>query len=91
MIYIGDGLTDVPAMKMVNYHGGISIGVYEPNTRQKSKVKKLLEENRVTYVAAADYSTGKDLDVIIKSTIDQIAAKSSIEKFSKTSKKSKSK
>ena len=31
-IYIGDGETDVPAMKMVNLYGGTTIAVYNPNS-----------------------------------------------------------
>ena len=35
MIYIGDGETDVPAMKMINYQGGYSIVVYPPKEGQR--------------------------------------------------------
>ncbi len=35
IIYIGDGLTDVPAMKLVKEQGGVSIGVYAPKSKQK--------------------------------------------------------
>jgi hypothetical protein len=50
MIYIGDGATDVPAMKMLNYQGGTSIGVYPPNTRgAKTKAQELLQNNRANY------------------------------------------
>lgn len=84
MIYIGDGLTDVPAMKLVKEQGGVSIGVYAPNSRQKSKVEDLLSENRVSYVAPANYSDKSNLDMIIKATIDKVAAIESISKYSNT-------
>jgi hypothetical protein len=52
-----DGATDVPAMKMLNYQGGTSIGVYPPNTiGAKTKAKKLLKNDRANYIAKADYS-----------------------------------
>ena len=38
MIYIGDGETDVPAMKMINYHGGHSIVVYPPKEGQRGNL-----------------------------------------------------
>ena len=82
MIYIGDGLTDVPAMKLVKEQGGVSIGVYAPKSRKKLAVNQLLNENRVSYIAPADYTANSDLDKIIKATIDKIAAVESIVKFS---------
>jgi len=89
MIYIGDGLTDVPAMKLVKDKGGISIGVYDPNKRQRKKVENLLAEGRVSYVASANYSKGSELDQIITSFVDQISAKATVEKFAKQSSQTK--
>lgn len=81
MIYIGDGLTDVPAMKLVKDQGGTSIGVYAPKSRKKTEVEKLLGEGRVSYVAPANYSDRAELDQIIKATLDQVSAKASVQKF----------
>ena len=82
MIYLGDGLTDVPAMKLVKEQGGISIGVYEQNNTKIKNVKQLLKDNRVSYIAPADYSDKSEIDKIIKATIDKISAISSIKQFS---------
>ncbi|MEI6846700.1 MAG: HAD family hydrolase [Chlorobiaceae bacterium] len=81
IIYIGDGLTDVPAMKLVKDQGGTSIGVYAPKSKKKSEVEKLLDEKRVSYVAPANYSEGSELDEIIKAVLDQASAKASIEAY----------
>ena len=70
MIYIGDGETDVPAMKLLKTNGGTSIAVYDEN---KETAKTLLEQNRVNYIAKADYTDGSEIDAIIKSTIDRIS------------------
>ena len=72
MIYIGDGLTDVPCMKLVKVNGGQSIAVY-PRQR-KNKVVELLRNNRVNYLALADYSEGSELDGLVKQIIDQMVA-----------------
>lgn len=86
MIYIGDGLTDVPAMKLVKDQGGTSIGVYCPNTRGKSKVEQLLAEDRVNYVAPARYTENSDIERIVKATVNRIFEKESVGGFSKLNK-----
>ena len=84
MIYLGDGLTDVPAMKMMKLQGGHSVGVYPPQDDEaEQKVRKLLEQDRVDYVVPADYSEDKGIDKIIKAIIDQISAQQSISQFAK--------
>ena len=71
MIYIGDGLTDVPCMKLVKANGGHSIAVYGKNNRKK--VEELLVDRRVDFLAPADYGPGKDLDVLVKRIIDRMS------------------
>lgn len=73
MIYIGDSDTDIPCMKLVNVHGGHSIGVYHPETKDKEKVWRMMRDRRIRYFAPADYSEGLELDLLVKSIIDKTA------------------
>jgi 2-hydroxy-3-keto-5-methylthiopentenyl-1-phosphate phosphatase len=63
MIYIGDGLTDVPCMKLVKVNGGASLAVYKP--RQRHNIAELLINGRVNYLAPANYSKGRKLETIV--------------------------
>lgn len=71
MVYIGDGLTDVPCMKLVRTNGGHSIAVYQDS---KEKVNNLLLEGRVDYVLKADYSKGTELEKAVFAIIDKAEA-----------------
>lgn len=73
MIYIGDGLTDVPCMKLVKTNGGQSIAVYDED-KSKEAVQALKKAGRVNFVAAADYGQGSDIETIVKSIIKKIQA-----------------
>ena len=68
MIYIGDGMTDVPSMVLVKAAGGCSIVVYI-HAWQKKMCNQLLADGRVNYIAKADYSAGSRLFKIIQSQI----------------------
>ncbi len=71
MVYIGDGLTDVPCMKLVRANGGHSIAVYQEN---KEKVNELILQGRVDYVLKADYEKNSELEKAVFAIIDQAAA-----------------
>ena len=71
MIYIGDGLTDVPCMTVVKERGGESIAIYHRG--EKSVAKKLLKEKRVSFMCKADYSQGSELETIIKMIIEKMS------------------
>ncbi len=71
MVYIGDGLTDVPCMKLVKANGGHSIAVYQRN--EKRKVEELLLNQRVDFTAPADYSEGRELDRLVRKIIDRVS------------------
>lgn len=71
MIYIGDSDTDIPCMKLVNSYSGHSIGVFNPRTNDKSKVYKMMKDNRIKYFAPADYTENSELDKLVKAIIDR--------------------
>lgn len=71
MIYIGDGLTDVPCMTVVRDRGGESIAIYHKG--EEDKAYKLIQENRVGYIAYADYSKDCELENIVKQLIKKMA------------------
>ena len=81
MIYIGDSDTDIPCMKLVNTYGGHSIGVYNADTLDKTKVYKMMREGRIRYYAPADYSEGTQLDQLVKAIIDRTAANERLEEI----------
>jgi 2-hydroxy-3-keto-5-methylthiopentenyl-1-phosphate phosphatase len=74
MVYIGDSATDIPCMKLVNSYGGHSIGVYNPETGDKTKVLQMIKDNRIRYYAKADYTENSELDKLLKAIINKTAA-----------------
>lgn len=64
MIYMGDGLSDVPCMKMMRAYGGQAIAVYQASNWQG--VEKLLADGRVDFIFPADYREGMELDRTVR-------------------------
>lgn len=82
MIYIGDGITDVPCMKLTKDGGGVSIAVY---TEKNIKVARdLKNDERINYIAYADYSENSKLDTIVKKTIESMSINSELKELSKS-------
>lgn len=71
MIYVGDGLSDVPCMKMMRAYGGQAIAVYQESNR--TGVEELLRNGRVDFIFPADYQEGSPLDITIKNIIRKMA------------------
>lgn len=77
IVFVGDGETDIPCMRLVRDLGGHSIAVYDPNRRGASKkAQALVTEGRATIAASADYQTDSKIDVSIKAIIDKVSAQS---------------
>lgn len=81
MIYIGDGLTDVPCMKLVKLNGGKSIAVYQ--NRKRNQAQKLLRDRRVDFITRANYSAGSELETIVQDIIKKIAACNILQRHAK--------
>lgn len=74
MIYVGDGTTDIPCMRLVKNFGGHSIAVYNPEQKgARKEMGSLIRDNRVNFVCPADYSAGSEIDTVVKAIIDKIA------------------
>ena len=67
MVYMGDGLSDVPCMKMMRAYGGQAIAVYQASNRMG--VEDLLAKGRVDFIFPADYREGTALDETVKNII----------------------
>jgi len=75
MIFLGDGASDVPCMRLVKQQGGFSVAVYRPNsTKAKANSEELIGHKRVDFAVAADYREDKKLDIAVKRRIDLVAA-----------------
>ena len=76
MIYIGDGETDIPAMKTVKSQGGYAITVYPKRKRgARAKAKDLVKYDRAHIAVLADYRNKSNLDKAVKAIIDLVVAR----------------
>ena len=71
MIYVGDGLSDVPCMKMMRAYGGQAVAVYQKSNR--AGVEELLKNKRVDFIFPADYTEGSILDTTMKNIVRKMA------------------
>lgn len=69
MIFLGDGATDIPIMRLTRRNGGRSLAVYT----QRDSVRDLLSEGRVDAIVPADYRPDSELDTFVMRRLREIA------------------
>ncbi|MNE81288.1 hypothetical protein D3C80_1779250 [compost metagenome] len=75
MVFIGDGETDIPSMRLVKNQGGHSIAVYSKGKRgARDKAFKLVKEGRTNLATTADYTDGSAIDGAVKAMIDKVVS-----------------
>jgi phosphoserine phosphatase len=75
MIYVGDGMTDVPSMALTKKSGGHTVAVYDPKSeRQRAICMKLLDAGRADFIAEADYRKSSKLSRRVELLLDAIIA-----------------
>ena len=72
MIYIGDGLTDVPCMKMTKQRGGYSIAVRAPGETDVSD--DMLLHGRADFAVDANYEPEGELEQVVRELFMRICA-----------------
>ena len=82
LIYLGDGDTDIPCMRLVKEQGGCSIAVFDEEkwcqASNQDKIEKLIAEDRVNFVVPGNYTEESQLDVTVKGILKRISRKESI-------------
>lgn len=82
MIFVGDGLTDIPSMRLVHLMGGHAIAVYDPRRSDKKEdMMQLIRERRVHYVCEANYTQESTMNTLVSSIIDKIATDNQLAKL----------
>ena len=75
LIYIGDGMTDVPSMALTTKSGGHSLAVFNPKVvKSKATCISLLDAGRVDFIAPADYRDGSKLAKRVQLLLDSVIA-----------------
>lgn len=82
MIYVGDGLTDVPCMKLVKENGGKSIVVYNKKKKNtKNLAKSLIEQKRANYMSPSDYSNQKEMEKLVSKILENMQKEAELEEL----------
>ena len=75
IIYVGDGMTDVPSMALTKKSGGHTVAVFDAKSeRQRAICMKLLEAGRADFIAEADYRKASKLSKRVALLLDAIIA-----------------
>jgi hypothetical protein len=71
MIYIGDGLTDIPCFSLVSKSGGTAFGVFHPDEEKSTKraFLEFLKTDRVVSCHAPRYRKQDELGSLLRTAV----------------------
>lgn len=81
IVYFGDGMTDVPSMKVVLEQGGTTVAVYSGPDSKKELAMSLQKDNRALFALEADYSANSGVDKLIKGLINEIEIRAKLDRI----------
>jgi phosphoserine phosphatase len=75
IIYVGDGMTDVPSMALTKKSGGHTVAVFDPaKEKGRAVCVELLAAGRADFIAEADYRKSSKLSRRVELLLDAIIA-----------------
>lgn len=74
MVYVGDGLTDVPCFSLIQRMGGCAFGVFDPRKDESPKKawERLLAPKRVVSLNAPRYRKTDELGALLRAAVNQL-------------------
>lgn len=76
MIYIGDGLTDIPCFSLIQKSGGTTFGVFQPGQESaKQAFQRLLDTGRVKSMHHPDYTPDAELGSLLRAAVATTCAR----------------
>jgi len=70
MLYVGDGLTDIPCFSLVEYMGGKAFGVLQADTESgKNRIAKMLGPRRARSLNSPRYGPDDDFGLILRQMV----------------------
>jgi hypothetical protein len=83
IVFVGDGYTDIPCFSLVRKHGGVAIGVYDQEHREKwGRAWGFIEDGRVSNLVPADYGSKSALSNSLTMAVESIANKVTLRRTS---------
>lgn len=81
MIYVGDGLTDIPCFSLVKRLGGMAFGVFNPSEERAAKraLLEFLNTDRVISMHAPRYRKTDELGSLLRAAVSTIAQRAHLE------------
>ena len=74
--FFGDGLTDIPTMRLVTDQGGSAVAVYNPaSPRSMAAARELRDDGRAHMAGPADYTEGSPLDQLAQALLAEMASR----------------
>jgi phosphoserine phosphatase len=81
MIYVGDGLTDIPCFSLLKNLGGTAFGVFDPGQSKSAKraLVEFLKPDRVISVHAPRYGKNDELGSLLRAAVGARCAQLKVE------------
>ncbi len=73
MVFVGDGLTDVPAFALLSRHGGKTIAAHDASPDSVMRAEAFLGDLRVQAIAVADFTAGSPMFAALAEALSLIA------------------